>query len=489
MHIDLRTGFISYLIGIHLVFAVVAFWLLRADTMWLPVVELFVLLSFIAAFLLFRRFYRPLRLILGGADFLRESDFSTRLLPTGEREMDKLIGVYNAMIDSLREERLKLQEQHYLLHKIVEASPSGIILFDFEGRCVLANPASMRLLETDASPVGKTRAELFHSPAGAVGALLPGGSVVVTLPSHRRVQCRLSEFIDRGFTRTFLVMEELTEEVRRVEKIAYEKVIRTFSHEVNNSVGAANSLLQSCLYYRDQLRQDDREDFETAIRVAVERGLHLCDFVQRYAEVFKLPAPHLQPCDVVALLDRIALLLSVECRERNIEWRRRMDVTLPPVAMDRAQMEQAFLNICRNAVEAIGVGGVITVRTGRKDTRLFVAIEDTGCGIPAGVLDQLFTPFFTTKQHGQGIGLTMTQEILLRHGFDYAVESTPGERALNTGEGSRGQGAGLEPIPQPGSLPRQVSGHRVLAARRPCRQLTRSDAAPGLSQGRRPGFS
>ncbi len=432
MRPSLYAGFLSYLIVIHAVFAGAAVWLLGAKIAWLPAVEAFVLLSFIAAFTLFRKFYRPLRLILGGADFLRESDFSTRLLATGEREMDKLIDVYNAMIDSLREERLRLQEQHYLLQKIVTASPSGIVLFDFEDRCVLANPAAVRLLDTGEELAGKSRTEIFRAASDAVSLLLPGESAVVTLPSHRRVQCRVSEFIDRGFTRTFIVMEELTEEVRRVEKAAYEKVIRTFSHEVNNSVGAANSLLQSCLYYREQLRPDDREDFEMAIRVAVDRGLHLCDFVQRYAEVFKLPDPRLQMCDLVEVLDRIALLFSTECRERRISWRKHIDIAFPMISMDKVQMEQVLLNVCKNAVEAIGYDGAITVRVGIKNARVYVAIEDTGCGIPTHVIDQLFTPFFTTKDRGQGIGLTITQEILSRHGFSCAIESVPGKQTTFT---------------------------------------------------------
>lgn len=426
MRRSLYSGFLLYLVAVHVVFAAAAVLLLGRNAVWLPAVEVGVVLSFVVAFSLFRKFYRPLRLILGGADFIRESDFSTRLLPTGEREMDKLIGVYNAMIDSLREERLRLQEQHFLLQKIVAAAPSGIILFDFDDRCTLANPAAVRLVDADGELTGRTRSELF-SAAKAVCALQPGESAVVTLASHKRVQCRLSEFIDQGFARSFLVMEELTDEVRRVEKAAYEKVIRTFSHEVNNSVGASNSLLQSCLFYRAQLCDDDRSDFDMAITVAMERGTHLCDFVQRYAEVFKLPEVHLQPCDLSDMLARITLLFATECRDRRIVWRTIVDSRLPLVRMDKVQMEQALLNICKNAVEAIGSDGEIVVRAGVKNSRPYMAVEDTGCGIPPDVLKQLGTPFFTTKDYGQGIGLTMTQEILNRHSYTYTIESSPGK--------------------------------------------------------------
>ena len=209
------------------------------------------------------------------------------------------------------------------------------------------------------------------------------------------------------------------------EKAAYEKLIRLMSHEVNNTVGAANSLLHSCLHYSAQINLHDRHDFETAIKVVIARTNQLGAFMKSFAEVVKLPAPKLQRCDLQRLLADIVHLLKAEAARREIEISWDVQGPLGEIAVDRVQMEQVFLNILKNALEAIDEQGRITIHTGRQNGRAFVTIEDTGCGLSPEVRAHLFTPFFSTKEHGQGIGLTMVQEILDSHQFDFSLDSEP----------------------------------------------------------------
>jgi signal transduction histidine kinase len=198
------------------------------------------------------------------------------------------------------------------------------------------------------------------------------------------------------------------------------------SHEVNNSVGSANSLLHSCLNYKDQLDPEDREDFVTALSVVISRTEQLNRFMRSFADVVRLPEPRLQPCEVKQLLDQVRVLMGPEMARRNIEWG--WDFESPPetVLMDRAQMEQAIVNIIKNSIESIGENGKVTIRMGNRGGRRFLTIEDTGHGISPDVRTQLFTPFFSTKENGQGIGLTLVQEILSRHGFEFSLEGQPG---------------------------------------------------------------
>ncbi len=102
-------------------------------------------------------------------------------------------------------------------------------------------------------------------PARPLARLEPGQARVVAIEGARRVRCLMGTFMDRGFSRSFVVLEELTEELREVEKAAYEKLIRMLSHEVNNTVAASTSLLSSCLNYAAQIDPADRDDFETAL--------------------------------------------------------------------------------------------------------------------------------------------------------------------------------------------------------------------------------
>lgn len=275
--------------------------------------------------------------------------------------------------------------------------------------------------------IGRKLSAVKSPFADALNELEVGESKVVPLLGRRRVKCHKSEFLDRGFPRHFILMEELTEELRQSEKAAYEKLIRMMSHEVNNSVGAVNSLLHSSLHYKEQLREEDRNDFETAINVVIGRIGQLNSFMKSFADVVRLPAPKLQPCDVTELLEGISLLMRPECERRGITWRWNIQEPLGSIPMDKIQMEQVFLNIVRNAVEAIGRDGAVTINIGRKEGRGFVVIQDTGCGITLDVRANLFTPFFSTKENGQGIGLTMVQEILSEHHFDFSLVGEPGQ--------------------------------------------------------------
>lgn len=425
---SLRHKFILYLLFVHLAVAGAAIFLLWENRIWLLAVEVFFVFSFFLALGLFRALFAPLDLVMAGAEFIKDKNFTSKFNEVGQPEMDKLIAVYNRMIDHLREERTRLQEQHYFLDKILRASPSGIITFDFDEKIAMLNPRAEKMLQAASANLAGRKLVELHAPfAEALSRLNAGESQVILLQGRRRVKCQKSQYRDRGFTRSFILMEELTEELRRSEKAAYEKLIRMMSHEVNNSIGAVNSLLHTFLNYKNQLRDDDRQDYENALNVAIARTEHLNVFMRSFAEVVRLPLPKRQPCDLQELLESIALLMSAESQKRGIVWKWEVGEAFAPIVMDKNQMEQVFVNIFKNAMEAIGTNGTITIRLGKKGGRSFVMIEDTGAGLTPEARANLFTPFFSTKENGQGIGLTMIQEILSQHNFEFSLDSPPGE--------------------------------------------------------------
>ncbi len=329
------------------------------------------------------------------------------------------------MVDHLRAERVRVAEQHQFLSQVLHVSPSGVVILDFDGRVSSLNPAAERLLDTPASAAVGQRLETLGSPlADALASLGPGDARLVGMLGARRVKCHHGTFVDRGFPRSFLLIEELTEELRQFERAAYEKLIRVMSHEVNNTVAASNSLLHSSLAYAGDLDAGNRHDFEQAIGIVIERTEQLGSFMRRFADVFRLPPPLTGPCDLLALLQGIARLLAANDNARGVEWRWEIDQPSFPVDVDRGQIEQALLNILKNSVEAIDGEGTVTVRLTTTGGRTTLTIDDTGPGITPEAQSNLFTPFFSTKPHGQGIGLTLVQEILSAHGFDYGIERT-----------------------------------------------------------------
>jgi signal transduction histidine kinase len=322
--------------------------------------------------------------------------------------MDGLIDIYNLMIDRLREERLAAEEHQHLLQKIVEASPSGIVICDFDGDMQQANPAAQRLL-TEAAV------------AEALPALAPGESKLITLAGARRLKVWHAEFRDRGFAKTFYLLEEMTEELRLTEKTAYEKLIRMMSHEVNNSVGAVRSLLESVLRYADQIGEDDRYDFTNALTIAAARIESLNRFMTGFADVVRLPPPHLREVELAFVVEDIATLLRPELEQRRIALRRDVarDAT---VQADQSQIEQVIINVIRNAMESIVDDGEIAGVFGNG----ILSIADTGRGIDPSSRDEVFTPFFTTKREGRGLGLTIVSEILTNHHLLFTLQNREG---------------------------------------------------------------
>ena len=426
----LRTRFLAYLVALHLVFGAVAAALLGGRRVWLLAVEAFFLVSLAAGLRLVRSYFGPLKLIRSGAQYLRDGEFTTRFRTTGHPDMDRLVEVYNRMVDRLREERVRNEEQEMLLRKVLAESPGGVITLDVGGRVDSVNPSAEALLQTAADSILGRRLEELDAPlARRLAEIGPGESRLLPLRGRRRVRCQAATFMDRGFPRRFLILDELTEELHRTEKRAYEKLIRMMSHEVHNTSGAVQSLLQSCLAYRRQLSDADREDFARAIEVAIRRTANLDEFMRGFASVVRLPRPAPRPSSPWEIASQVGLLFRDRCRSSGIAWREEFEPDLPAVSCDPVQLEQALVNVVKNAVEAIeasGKPGAIVVRGGRQGRRAFLSVADTGHGLSPEAEALLFTPFHTTRERGQGIGLTMVQEILVAHGFDFALENRPG---------------------------------------------------------------
>jgi nitrogen fixation/metabolism regulation signal transduction histidine kinase len=422
--VSLRTRFFIYLAVVHLVFFAGAVFFLRENRLWLFAVEAFFAVSLVTGVVLIRRLFEPLRLIRSGIEFIRANEFATRFREVGQRDLDPLIQVYNRMADSLREQRIHNQEQEFFLQRVIAASPSGILVLDLDGHVAMANESAAALLQLDREKiVGKKLEDLESRVATQLSRLDHDETCMLSLRGPRRVKCRALSFMDRGFARRFVLMEELTEELYRTEKAAYEKLIRMMSHEVNNTTSAVNSLLDSCLHYREQISEADRDDFAHALGIAISRSGRMNQFMREFAEVVRLPAPSPQPTDLGRLLRDVVFLMKRQADNRSIEWVWELPDGLRPVSLDPAQMEQVFINIFKNAMESVGADGTITVGVAQHNGKTVVKISDTGGGIPAEVQDHLFTPFYSSKRDGRGIGLTVVREVLLRHGFDFSLEN------------------------------------------------------------------
>lgn len=379
------------------------------------------LVLFILCYLPFfyRKIVKPLNSIGSGMELLREQDFSSRLSPVGQYEADRIVNVFNRMMEQLKNERLRLREQNNFLDLLIKASPMGVILTTLDEDLSELNPMAQKMLGVRQEDVLGKKMNEIDSPLAAELANVPKGeTATVRLNDSNIYRCTHSSFIDRGFQHPFFLIESLTDEVMKAEKKAYEKVIRMIAHEVNNTTAGITSTLDTV--EQALSTEEGMDDICDVMRVCTERCFSMSRFITRFADVVKIPEPTLTPVDLNDLAFTCKRFMEGMCTDRNIKLRLEIDETLKEVKMDASLFEQVLVNIIKNAAESIEKDGEIIVRT---LSPAIVEVVDNGKGISKETEAKLFSPFFSTKPNGQGIGLIFIREVLMRHGCTFSLRT------------------------------------------------------------------
>lgn len=371
---------------------------------------LFVIFGWLAfAFAVRERVVRPLQTLSNLLGALLEGDYSIRSRAT---RADDALGLamqeVNALSRTLREQRLGALEATALLRKVMEEIDVAVFAFDSDDKVRLVNRAGERLLDEPAERVTGKTAEaiglgdyLRGEPLRTVDANFGG--------SRGRWEIRRSMFRQGGLPHQLLVLTDVSRTLREEELLAWQRLIRVLSHEINNSLAPIKSIagsLQNLL--QRQPRPDDLEqDIENGLRIIAGRSDALSRFMSSYARLARLPAPKLAPLDVRAWIQRV---VDLETR-LPVRLESGPDVT---IQADGDQLDQLLINLLRNAVDAsLETGGGVSVGWTRENDGVSIRVRDEGLGLPDTA--NLFVPFFTTKPHGTGIGLTLSRQITEAH--------------------------------------------------------------------------
>ena len=373
----------------------------------------------------YRKIVKPLNSIGNGMDLLREQDFSSRLSPVGQYEADRIVNIFNRMMDQLKNERLRMREQNSFLELLIQASPMGVIILHLSEKISQLNPMAVKMLGVHADlAVGKQLKTLDSSLAAELDTIDNEETKIVRLNDANVYKCTRSYFIDCGFKHPFFLIERMTDEVMRVEKKAYEKVIRMIAHEVNNTTAGITSTLDTV--EQTLASEQGMEDLCEVMRVCVERCFSMSRFITRFADVVKIPEPNLVPLSLNEMAATCKRFMEGMCADAGISLTLECDELARPVKMDAALFEQVLVNIIKNAAESISSSesarqnGQIIVRT---QSPASIEVVDNGPGISKEVESKLFTPFFSTKPDGQGIGLVFIREVLSKHGCTFSLRT------------------------------------------------------------------
>jgi two-component system, NtrC family, nitrogen regulation sensor histidine kinase NtrY len=371
----------------------------------------------------------PLQTLSNLLAALREGDYSFRARSvSGEDPLAELMREANALIDTLRAQRLNALEATTLLRKVMAEIEVAVFAFDDEQRLRLVNRAGERLLaQPTERALGATAAELGLAhclegePRTVVQLSFPG------LPDGAaRWGASRTEFRQGGLPLQLLVLTDLSRVLREEELRAWQKLVRVLGHEINNSLAPITSMAGSLesLLRRTPRPADWEDDLIRSLRVIGNRAESLSRFTAAYASLARLPKPSLRSVLVGAWVKRVA----------QLESRVPVTVVLGPemrIQADPDQLDLLLINLIRNGADAsLETHGDVRVTWRRSGASLELTVEDDGPGISNP--SNLFVPFFTTKPKGAGIGLVLSRQIAEAHGGSLVLQNRstgPGAQA------------------------------------------------------------
>jgi nitrogen fixation/metabolism regulation signal transduction histidine kinase len=359
---------------------------------------------------------RPIQTLSNVISSLREGDYSFRARGASAPDaLGELAAEINSLADLIQKQRVRSLEATALLARILEVMHAPLFAFDREHLLQLVNNAGLQLLGlTYSRSFGRSAHELGLEPL-----LDSRDQAIHVFPGKpTRWLLRKAAFRQEGVPHILLLLTDVSLPLQEEEQVAWKRLVRVLGHELSNSLAPIKSIAGSLLARVESLTGDGStlHDFRRGLSVVESRADSLHRFVQSYRLLAQLPPPKLRPVAIAPLLERVVLL------------EQRLGIQLdpgPPATLnaDPDQLEQMFINLLANAVDASLANGSEPVRAtwDRNGTSLSVIIEDRGLGIAN--TDNLFVPFYTTKPAGSGVGLALAQQIARAHGGEIQLEN------------------------------------------------------------------
>jgi len=348
------------------------------------------------------------RALTGTVTSYKDGDFSFSLHWPQNDELSDLVAAHNALGDVLRQQRLDLVQRELLLDTMVQNTPVAMLLVSEAGPIVYANVAARQLLNQGRKLEGYKLADVLNQASPALlEALARGGDGLFTTSGEDEEEVyhlARRSFNLNGRKHELLLLRQLTMELRRQEVQTWKKVIRVISHELNNSLAPLTSLAHSGA---ELVRRGQTERLPQILGTIEERTRHLESFILGYARFAKLPAPRLESQQWQAFLTQLG---------EQVIFRQLGEVPAEPCAFDPAQLEQALLNLLKNAHESGSPADEVTLEVRRLHEGVRIDVQDRGPGMSDTVLTNALVPFYSTKRSGTGLGLALAREIAEAHG-------------------------------------------------------------------------
>jgi two-component system, NtrC family, nitrogen regulation sensor histidine kinase NtrY len=407
------------------------------------------LLFILEILLLIRYVERTNRKLTRFFESIRYADFSSSFSDPGlGKSFEDLSREFNQVIEAFRKYRTEKEEHFNYLQTVIQHVSIGIMVYKSDGKIEVFNQALSKILKTrnirNISELGKIKDDL---PATLMG-LKAGDSTlfkVITKDELLQLSITATGFRMHGEDFTLVSMQNISAELDEKEIESWQKMIRVLTHEIMNSITPITSLASTVhdMTIRKEdgkvkmnvLDEEDTESVDSAITTIQNRSQGLLNFVEVYRDLTRIPKPNFRYFRISELFDRCSMLLKPKIEELGISCASKV---FPPdlmITADPDLIDQVVINLMLNAIDAVKEvenPKITILATINNSNRVIIDFQDNGTGIMPDIMDKIFMPFFTSKKHGNGIGLSLSRQIMHLHKGSILVRSKPEEGTVFT---------------------------------------------------------
>ncbi|MEM9144046.1 MAG: ATP-binding protein [Bacteroidota bacterium] len=381
-------------------------------------------------------------------DAIKNEDFTLRFPERVSiksfKELNQSLNRVNGLIQEVHLQ-LQIREQYY--QQILKQANIGIMTFNDKGHILFSNPTLEKLFNYRPLNHIKQLNQVDENLYAIFAELQPFDRRLVRLTNEREEIHLALKATSMSLDKQSLLLvtvQDIHRELDEKETDSWIKLIRVLNHEIMNTITPITSISESILSYYDKKRglpiaefidEDLVKNTTRGLQVIREQGGNLMEFVQSYRSFLNLPPPDKTLVSANTLIHKVKTLLEQQLEHSHVNFNIHIDPEGLELFIDEKQVSQVLINLFKNAIQSLeGLeDATITIHGGTTEIGgKYIAIQDNGPGIPEDLIGEIFVPFFTTKNAGTGIGLSLSKQIMHLHGGHLKVHSIPNVETVFT---------------------------------------------------------
>ncbi len=349
-------------------------------------------------------------------------------------------------LQNVNKQILKLKEQNIqqdiYFKTVTEHATVGLMGFDEKGQVKLCNKAFRELLNIESvSKISKLNS--IHSDFESIlNKIEPSDQKLLKIDYNNKITqlvIRATNFKTKDQNLKLISIQDIKNELDQKELESWQKLVQILRHEIMNSIGPISSTIDTLHeIITNPTTNETRElkdlnneilgDISAGLKIIKERNIGIHEFIEKFRSLSRIPKPEMKKVSMVELFSNIQLFWENELKKKNIHFETSIKDNIEYLLADKNQIEQILINLIKNSIESISNkanGKIILTAYFTNISKIAIDVTDNGKGISAEIIDQVFTPFFTTKENGSGIGLNLARQMMRLHGGNISLKSIP----------------------------------------------------------------